>query len=733
MSSLRVHKFVLLGGHAVSYIACKPLAWVALSVFLLSGNIFGSAAKASPIAPASTAGQNNSTKGIGWTNASSKTALNLASTSTNLSASHLVNNSPVTITVGGSRLSIGTNSLLTPAERIAVTEVIQGGTQTLQIGALGNATGGSFTVSPALAQHISSLIIPTSVNAILNFGNQSSVSFAGSITDNGALYAFTNNSTVNSLSISAANISVGAHGVLSTVIPQTGLAGVAGAIGNESLILNAGSSILNAGTISSASNLSLNAGLSSSPALLAAASNSANSIINTGTIKTISPAALTLNGSSQSPSLVLNASQNIVNSGIISGAGSVSLSAAGAINNKSTASIIASDVSLTANSGVFNNQGTITARGGNINVSTASASNLNFDNTGGTLEASFGSINFGDQICGLANGSPGITLQGGDLISNSVNFSRPAGAVVVDANSISGQVNVTGASAVVHVLSGALDINSLNVDGDPILSSTKSVSLNISSSVDYDDLIIYSGGDISITGPVGGATIATNLGGSPNGDWATVAAGVTFSGRNITGASATGGSINMSNINISAPSARVFLQADKGTTSSTGGNITVGNIFTDGAHGNNGATGSKGSGGSNGGSIIINAAGTASWNLLSANGGQGGNGGDGSSGGNGSNGSTGGSGYSAGAGSGGTGGTAGSAAGNGGSGGSGGSITVNAASMSGGLSTVALLRELLAMVALAVLPVAELTAGMAGMAALAAMEAILLYLEALLR
>src|SRR5438309_11593813 len=105
-------------------------------------------------APGSTTGGSGS--------GSSGTSFDLSSTKATLTESV---SKPVNISVGGSRLTVTSASLLTPAEYAAVNQVLAGGRQTLQISPQGNAIGGLINLTTQTSP-IASLDVPRGVSAL---------------------------------------------------------------------------------------------------------------------------------------------------------------------------------------------------------------------------------------------------------------------------------------------------------------------------------------------------------------------------------------------------------------------------------------------------------------------------------------------------------------------------------------------------------------------------------------
>lgn len=82
---------------------------------------------------------------------------NLSSTVPQILASHHHSFQLAEISVAGTTKTIIPTDLLTPAEYVALHQVLLSGTQLVQLGEKGNATGGRFKIDPALAAAIQDL------------------------------------------------------------------------------------------------------------------------------------------------------------------------------------------------------------------------------------------------------------------------------------------------------------------------------------------------------------------------------------------------------------------------------------------------------------------------------------------------------------------------------------------------------------------------------------------------
>ena len=268
--------------------------------------------------------------------------------------------------------------------------------------------------------------------------------------------------------------------------------------------------------------------------------NLTSGLTNAGNIQFTSQAT-------QSPAVTINASA-VSNSGVIGASGDLNI-----------------------NTSTVTNSGTIQSTHGNITIQNTSSPALNVDNTGGKIVAA-NAVTFSGGSASTQNNS--LNVQGGLVSGSAVNFNSPGGMITVNADQISGPVNVNGGNANVHAQNGLLSINSSNLTNDPIYSSSTNLAISVSNT-NGASYIAVAGGNVTLSGAPG--TILTE------GGAVTIGAGVKFNAGTgaITGASTTGGSIELGNVNINSAGGDVVLTADAGTTSGSGA-ITFGSIQTNG-------------------------------------------------------------------------------------------------------------------------------------------------------
>lgn len=349
-------------------------------------------------------------------------------------------------------------------------------------------------------------------------------------------------------------------------------------------------------------------------------------------------------------SLSLSALQNIVNSGSIISSGNLSLAAGGSIANQPAAGSGAqplmqafNNLNLSSGSGIIVNAGLISSLSNNINISSPSATNIIFNNAGGVLQAFNGTINFRDASFNQAND---LTVTGGNLSAQSVNFYSGQGTVSVDVDGLAGTVNVFAQNAHVTAATNTLDLGAMQLSGDPTIYNTDG-DVIISGDLNFSgqDLTIVASGNIDSA--AGAGAIDTSSGNGDGGAITMIAganfhvagggadqspsAGDTTDKLIIVGASSSGGSIDLST---AAPI--TSLTSASTANGGNGGDITL-VAFAGGASGSGtitlpqGVTLTTGGGGSdsNGNVSIIAGAGTGTAITMGAVNTSGGSGGGG--------------------------------------------------------------------------------------------------------
>lgn len=418
-----------------------------------------------------------------------------------------------TIASGRRTLDVQTGQMLTPAQAMALNQVLQTGQQSLVLSNLGNAVGGSVSLTASATEALSSLVIPRGVTVYGDFSNGSALNFSGNLQNHGTLNAYSNNPDFNAAALNATNIFNYRSGTIST---GTNI---------SDLLLNATNDIVNAGMIASAGNLTLMSG---------------NSIVN--------------------------------NSG------------------SSTAAVLQAANNLTLVSNNITNAGLVSALAGNINLQTSNLNNMLVNNAGGVMQASAGNINVRD---GSFAAKAHTDLMGGDWLSQSLNINSGTGVAKMNTGNITGQINVNAGEAHITAETANLNLGNINLSGDPTFFNTTG-NVTISNSINFsgENLAIVAMGSILSTTT---GTITTN---STTGDGGniTMVAGASFTSSGaqnvqpsgpgdttslltIKGGSTTGGKIDLTGISLIDSSSTVgdggdlamVAYAGKGSTAVAGG------------------------------------------------------------------------------------------------------------------------------------------------------------------
>ncbi|MBX9686066.1 MAG: hypothetical protein K2X27_05160, partial [Candidatus Obscuribacterales bacterium] len=539
-------------------------------------------------ARAQVAGATDLSSGTSSSTGSNTHKLDLSSQDKTMAASSLLSGSsqPVTINLGGTSVTVQRSDMLTGAEYLAVQQVLSGGMQAIQLNSLGAAIGGRVDISSLSTNSFSSLVVPTGVSALYNFGQSSSLNLSGNLVNSGNFYAYSTNSAVSTAVINAANIFNNQNSLISSILPSS--FNIANAIPGLSLSLNAVQNIVNAGSIMSAANLSATAG---------------GSIIN----------ALPSGVSGISP--IMQAMQNI------------NLQASSILNQGTIASQLANANLATAN---LTNSGLLQALSGSVNIQNLIGQTLNVDGVMGIIRARdsvlFQSLGSSYSADGSLLSKAGIDIVGQSITASVVNINSPDGVINVNADAINGKVDLSGGIAYVGAKHGDLTISKMALSGDPIYYASGG-NLDLSGlfsgssfSTSGGDFIALSSNDIIAAAAPGSSIDATSL--STQGGKIGLYAGVTFTvsggfspiscsnctpNYSISGLSGNGGNIAMGSVSLLTNSNTITLQANSGTTSN--GTISIGNI-------NSSAT----TAGQNAGIVNISAPSDISTGSISANG-----------------------------------------------------------------------------------------------------------------
>jgi hypothetical protein len=181
---------------------------------------------------------------------------------TSTSRSHVADNpnfqSAVLQTTAGNR-TVNSGDALTPAEHLALSQVLNTGSQSIALSGGGAAVGGSFNLSQLTSVTPQNLTVPAGVTAIMNAVTHTNLNVVGNFTNSGSFYVFTSQAQSIQASIAAQNIFNQSGAVISSVLPGD-LAAQLSSQAPVDLTLRAVQSIVNEGTISSAGKLNLESG-----------------------------------------------------------------------------------------------------------------------------------------------------------------------------------------------------------------------------------------------------------------------------------------------------------------------------------------------------------------------------------------------------------------------------------------------------------------------------------------
>lgn len=456
--------------------------------------------------------------------------MDLSATSRSLLPGSLVKGAPVAILEGGKILQVTKSALLTPAERLAVYQVVSSGVQTITLAGAGNAVGGSLTIGPRFSQYAQSLTIPAGVSVIDNVCKTPIFSLSGNLINGGSLYAFSSSQSAVPAVISACNIIN--RGLITTLPPPSALPCLAGmnSSGISAMSLIARQDITNQGVISTNGNLNLSAG---------------GSISN----QTSNETTASITGSAVS---LLAGNGNIFNNGVITAA-------------RGNSNIASATDTLTLN----NAAGIIQSIAGNLNISGIDSSRiLSLTNTNGALQAPLGEIQIGAAGCGRHSN---ITISGGDLIAKAVDLFAGSGSAFLNVSKVSSVVNVQAADMIVQADTPDLRLGTLALTADPIIVNSGNVDIASVLPVSAAPFVVVAGRNITSSDQA--FAIDTSSSTTSGGNVVLVAgASATINSNTVTisGRSGKGGDINLANLK----TPRVI---DTCSTAGTGagGNVTL--------------------------------------------------------------------------------------------------------------------------------------------------------------
>lgn len=318
--------------------------------------------------------------------------------------------------------------------------------------------------------------------------------------------------------------------------------------------------------------------ISTNPAISTAIFSAANVYNHTGAIiSTVVPSG-GLPGYANAISglnLVFNVTNNFVNAGTISSAGSLAINAGGTITNALPTGVTAplpvmqavNSIDISSQIGSIVNAGTIASITGNINLTAAAANALAVNNVGGIMQALQGNINVRDS---LFSGTSALNIVGGDWLSKNLNLMNGNGAITAYLGSATGVINALGSAAQIGVDKGDLILGSLNVNGDPTYyNAGGGVALPATINTAGADLAVVASGDI--TAAVG-STVAITTGGAASSGNVIMVAGAKF----INPTSGSGNNDSSTTVTWASP-----------TSSDSGGSISIPTLTIDTSGNNN--------------------------------------------------------------------------------------------------------------------------------------------------
>lgn len=350
------------------------------------------------------------------------------------------------IVVDGAPVQINAGDKVTYGEAAAVSQVLSG-VQTIVLGAGGVATGGTVNLSQVGAT-MTGVNIPQGLTAIHDFGN-SALNLSGSFVNSGNFYGVSTNQSVTMANILASNLTNNSSALLTTVLPQGGLAGFSNLVANLGLNLTVTNTLMNAGTISSAGSFSATAA-------------------------------------------------NMVNTGLMNSASSMNLQALSMVNS---GLIAAQSGNLNVVASTLANTGTLQSVLGNLQMHDLLNNSLLVDNKGGLLSAGNDLI---FEILGTSPIKPELTVLGGVLQAGTdglTKFDAKDGHLNIDVQDMGGKLSFDAGSMSLTINAGTTAINVIhsNITGDPDIivtapSYTNGNLLTLGGKVD----ITATGGDITV-------------------------------------------------------------------------------------------------------------------------------------------------------------------------------------------------------------------------------------------
>jgi len=268
----------------------------------------------------------------------------------------------------------------------------------------------------------------------------------------------------------------------------------------------------------------------------------------------------------------LNAAGLFFNSGTVSSAGNLNITAAtinnvyagSTVPNFSTVPVLSAAQNVNLYTSSLTNNGLIASTGANVNMFNGNAANLAVMNVGGTIQALNGNINFNAPDY---NGSAGIVASGGNWLSQQLNFNAGTGTIDANINDVTGIINGTGSASHINASTDNLNLGNICISGDPTYFNNAgdvTISGNLTGN---PDLAIVASGNIIANG--GSLDTSSKSG---NGGTLTLIAGANFTTNPIT----------VSNSNDTSTTLTISDSGNPGHGTVKGGFIDLSGIFLTG-------------------------------------------------------------------------------------------------------------------------------------------------------
>ena len=324
----------------------------------------------------------------------------------------------VGIRVGGTMQQFSSGASITPAEFVAIQQVLSAGRQSLNLNTAGAATSGQFIVGDK-STPLSGLLVPHGVTGVDVFSNGASTNVLGNLTNFGSIFGLSQNSSVTAGTIAAQNILNAQGGLISTVLPSSVSSAFGGSLPSLNLLLCA-STITNAGSIASSGKLNLNGTLVNSGSIVAAQD------VNIVLPDTTGSASLTNSGTIRSLMGTINVSAALASSNILVNGAGGSFQSAQSINFRDPSYSGAANINVSGGSYLSNSLNLYAGNG---------AIDVNAEQITGAINSVAGSEhvlqNSGTMTLGnnCVNGDPTYINNGSITISGLNTFAAPVAII----------------------------------------------------------------------------------------------------------------------------------------------------------------------------------------------------------------------------------------------------------------------------------------------------------------